>query len=592
MKKLKFFYIRSIKGQLLLSYLLVILFCSLLSYITIYVKFNSVTRSQLTDHVNQIITLAASNVFSQVEYVDTLLFNIQMNSNITSTITSKDIDVFDSINILNDELSRTDILQKKVSEVKLYLIEHPEYPSIYSDSMIVSDEMVKNDIWYQKSLEYGGKTFWSVFHTSGTSGYVQASRLIHDFHTKKPIAVATIKINLISFLNNVNEIQLYNTGDILLLNDTQLVCMFDKPYLDNIKNSTSLVKFLSNRSEKNTIQSYNGQRYILGKSTIRNTEFSIVGIFNLSMLNISSRYMRSIIIITSIISILLSLALMSLLSRSITKPIYKLCTIMKYFEKDTSFRCEVPYTNEIGELYKSFNIMMSTIDNLVTDINTLFQQQKILELKALQAQINPHFLYNTLDSVNWMAQQYGCDDISRIVTSLGRFFRYSLNKGLEFTTLENELNQIKYYIEIQKIRFKDKLIAHFNIDSDILQCQIAKLTLQPLVENCIIHGFDNFEYVGIITISGFKKDGYIYITVSDNGRGGDIDKINILLNKAFNPSEPTKKYGINNVNQRIKLYFGEECGLHYEENERGGIDVTAKLKEGYLKNEHNAFYCR
>ncbi|MBE5040560.1 sensor histidine kinase [Ructibacterium gallinarum] len=582
MKKMKFFYNISIKRQLLLSYLLVILFCTSLSYITIYVKLNSISRSQLMDQVNQIMVLASNNIYAQAEYVDTLLFNIQINSSIISTITNRDIDVFDSVNILNDELSKTDILQKKISEVKLYLIDRPEYPSIYSDSLIVSDEMVKNDVWYQKSIEYGGKTFWSVFHTSGTYGYIQASQLIRDFHTKSPIAVATIKIDLTSFLNSINEIQLHNTGDILLLNNTQLVCMFDKSYLDDIKNSTTLVNFLSDNSTQNTIQSYNGQRYILSKTAIRNTEFSVVGIFNLSILNIIGRYMERTIIIISIISILLSLLLMSLMSHSITKPIYNLCTIMKLFKKDTSFRCEVPYTNEIGKLYSSFNVMMSTMDNLITDVNTLFKQQKILELKALQAQINPHFLYNTLDSVNWMAQQSGCDDISHIVTALGSFFRYSLNKGMELTTIENELNQIQYYIEIQKIRFKDKLIVTFDIDNNILKCQIAKLTLQPLVENCIVHGFDKFEYVGIINITGFRKEGYIYITVSDNGRGGDIDRINKLLNKGFIPNEPIEKYGINNVNQRLRLYFSEECGLYYKENDLGGIDVTAKLKERYF----------
>lgn len=583
MKILGLFHNLSIKSKLLLSYLLVIMFCISLSCTVIYFKFHSIMRTQLEDHVEQVITLTASNLQAQTKYVDTLLFNIQMNSKITSTISDEEINVPNSIDILNEQLSQTDILRKQVSEVKLYIMDRPEYPSIYSDSLIVSDSMIKGDLWYQKTLNDSGETYWSVYHSSGTSGYVQASRLIYDFRTKTPIAVAAVKIDLISFLNNINEIQLHNTGDILLVKDTQFVYMHDKPYLDKIKNSTSLLDFVFDSSKKTVLQTYNGQRYILGKSKIGSSGFSIVGIFNLSMLNISSRDMGLIILMTSIISILISLALMFLLSRSITAPIYNLCSIMKHFEKDTSFRCEVLYQNEIGELYKSFNTMMSTVDNLVADVNALFERQKIWELKALQAQINPHFLYNTLDSVNWMAQQHGCEDISNIVTALGNFFRYSLNKGQEFTTIENELRQISSYIEIQKIRFKDKLITHFDINDDILQCKIAKLTLQPLVENCIVHGFDKFEYVGVITITGYKKDGYIYITVSDNGKGGDIEKMNSLLEKKFNPNEPIEKYGIHNVNQRIKLYFDESCGLHYEENELGGVDVTATLEERYFE---------
>ena len=583
MQKPNFFSNLSIKSKLMLSYLLVIMLCTVLLCTVIYFQFQSVMRTQLTEHVNQVITLTAKNLEQQIKYVDTLLFNIQMNSKITSTVTNKDIDVLNGIDILTEQLDKTDILQKRISEVKLYLTDRPDYPSIYSDSIILSDSMVKGDVWYQNTIKGTGETYWSVYHANGADGYVQASRLIYDFRTKEPIAIAAVKISLISFLNNINEIQLNNTGDIMLVSGGQPIYMYDKPHLNSIKNTVSLLNFLADKDKHTSLEIYGGQRYILGQSQIEGTDFSIMGIFNLSMLNISGRVMGIIIVLTSIACILLSLALMAVLSRSITTPIYKLCSIMKHFEKDVSFRCEVPYQNEIGELYKSFNTMMSTVDNLVKDINDLFERQKVWELKALQAQINPHFLYNTLDSVNWMAQQHGYDDISSIVTALGSFFRYSLNKGQEFTTLENELYQIRSYIEIQKIRFKDKLITEFDIDETILPCRIAKLTLQPLVENCIVHGFENFEYVGVISITGTKRDGYIYLTVSDNGRGGDVDKMNRLLNKEFSPDEPIEKYGIHNVNQRIKLYFGQECGLHYEENEIGGIDVTAKLKERYFE---------
>ncbi len=571
----------SIKRKLILSYLLVIMLCIALFCTVIYYKFQSIMRVQLSEHVDQIITVTAKNLEQQVKYVDTLLFNIQLNPKITQTVTNKNIDVLNSIDILNDQLDKTDILQKRISEVRLYLIDRPEYPSIYSDSLILSDEMAKGDVWYQNTLNNAGKTFWSVYHSTGTTGYVQASRVIYDFRTKKPVAVAAIKISLISFLDDINEIRLKGTGDIFLVSGGQPIYMYDKQSLDDIKNSSAVLSFISDSSKSTSLENIGGTRCIVGKSEIEATDFSILGVFNLSALNINSRDMGIIIILTSIICIILSFTLVSVISRSITAPIYRLCDIMKRFERDVSFRCEVPYNNEIGELYKSFNTMMSTVDNLTKDIMDLFERQKVWELKALQAQINPHFLYNTLDSVNWMARAHGYDDISDIVTALGSFFRYSLNKGEEFTTIENELFQIRSYIEIQKIRFKDKLITKLDIDGSILSCRIAKLTLQPLVENCIVHGFENFEYVGVITITGQKKDGYVYLTVSDNGRGGDVDKMNKLLQKEFSINEPIEKYGIHNVNQRIKLYFGSECGLHYEENDEGGIDVTATLKEMY-----------
>ena len=160
----------------------------------------------------------------------------------------------------------------------------------------------------------------------------------------------------------------------------------------------------------------------------------------------------------------------------------------------------------MGKLGESFNSMLNTIDSLITDVEDLYKKQKIFELKALQAQINPHFLYNTLDSIHWMARAHHAPDISKMVSALGTFFRHSLNKGNEYTTIENELNQISSYVSIQKIRFEDKFDVVYDIDENLLHCTIVKLTIQPLVENSIIHGFDEIEEGGMITIRIYPED--------------------------------------------------------------------------------------
>ena len=152
MQKPNFFSNLSIKSKLLLSYLLVIMLCTVLLCSVIYSQFQSIMRTQLANHVDHVITLTAKNLEQQVKYVDTLLFNIQMNQKITSTITSRDIDVLNSIDILSEQLDKTDILQKRISDVKLYLIDKPDYPSIYSDSIIVSDSLVKSDVWYSSTI--------------------------------------------------------------------------------------------------------------------------------------------------------------------------------------------------------------------------------------------------------------------------------------------------------------------------------------------------------------------------------------------------------------------------------------------------------
>ena len=270
--------------------------------------------------------------------------------------------------------------------------------------------------------------------------------------------------------------------------------------------------------------------------------------------------------------------MLAIVSKTITDPIYRLANTMDNYTGGENIELTIPSNNEIGVLYRSFNRMINTIHNLILDVNTLYEKQKISELKALQAQINPHFLYNTLDSINWMAKKYKANDISLLATSLGNFFRRSLNHGRDFTTIKNELEQIKSYVYIQKVRFKDTFDLYISVDDDILTYSIVKLTLQPLVENCIIHGFEDIDYKGIIEITGYRKENKIILQVIDNGCGTDTEKLNKQVQREFNPQEPIEKYGLHTVNQRIKLYFNQTCGLYFETNEDGGVTATVTIE--------------
>ena len=239
---------------------------------------------------------------------------------------------------------------------------------------------------------------------------------------------------------------------------------------------------------------------------------------------------------------------------------------------------EMLTNDEMGKLCATYNAMLDTIDSLINDVYELYRKQKRFELKALQAQINPHFLYNTLDSINWMARAHHARDISKMVSALGTFFRHSLNKGNEYTTIENEFKQIKSYTDIQKIRYDDKFDISFDIDEELLQCTIIKLCVQPLVENCILHGFEEFEEGGMINIRLYAEGDYIYISVEDNGCGTDTDELNTALAKEIDYNEPIEKYGLSNVNLRIKLYFDETCGLTFTTNEKGGVTALIKIR--------------
>ena len=180
-----------------------------------------------------------------------------------------------------------------------------------------------------------------------------------------------------------------------------------------------------------------------------------------------------------------------------------------------------------------------------------------------------------------LAKKYNASDIQQMIMALSKFFMISLSNGAEIITLEQEVEQTQSYMYIQKIRYADRFTLITDIPEDLLQTSICKLTLQPLVENCINHAFAELDEQGIIELAARREDGDIVITVSDNGPDGivDINELNLQVNKKFDPDEPVEKYGIHNINQRIHLYFGNEYGLSYKKNIPHGLTAEVRIKE-------------
>lgn len=241
--------------------------------------------------------------------------------------------------------------------------------------------------------------------------------------------------------------------------------------------------------------------------------------------------------------------------------------------------------DEIGSLVRSFGNMLAKIKRLIHEVYESKLAQKKYEMTALQAQINPHFLYNSLSLINWKAIEAGQQDISKLTLALSTFYRTSLNRGSNILTIEKELENMKSYLEIQKFMHEDEFDVIMDIDDDILQYNTLNLMLQPLVENAIEHGVSLKEDGrGYIKIIGRKDEskGQIYLIVEDNGIGIEPELLESIL------EFKTRGYGVRNVNQRIKLYYGEEYSLRIESTVGEGTKCTVCIpmtKEN--KNEKN-----
>lgn len=283
------------------------------------------------------------------------------------------------------------------------------------------------------------------------------------------------------------------------------------------------------------------------------------------------------IVIFWIILLILAIILSYFLSSSLVKPLEELKSNMKEVEKGNMVL--LPLNNENDDFYHfktSYNNMLEKISNLIDTIYKEQSSKRKAELLALQSQINPHFLYNTLDTLKWIALDYDAFEISDIVSSLSSFFRISLSDGNEIITLFDEFEHSKNYLEIQKIRYSDILNYDINLDSSLKDAKTLKIIVQPLIENSLYHGIKNSTRNGIININGFLEDNFVVITVEDNGIGIPVDKL-IEIKSNLENNIQSEHYGLYNINERLKLKYGSLASIIIESTYTEGTLITIKF---------------
>ncbi len=324
------------------------------------------------------------------------------------------------------------------------------------------------------------------------------------------------------------------------------------------------------------------EQRLLAFMNIEGTEWKIIAEGSLHQLvNEEMGHFRLLFIIVMTCAILLLSIFSILMAIDIIKPINRLVhSIKKVEEENVHHEVIVDREDELGYLSKCFNEMSKEIDNLLNRVYKEELTRREAELKALQAQINPHFLFNTLESINWMAQLNNVPEIRDMVTSLGALIEASIGKGSPMVPLSKELKYIDSYLLIMKNRYGERLSYESNIDTSLLGQEVPKLILQPLVENAIYHGIDKMRKGGTIKLTICKKEQDIYIEIMDNGKGMLPEEVSDL-NQKFKEDcddyilgDNRKSIGLANVNGRVKLFFGMKYGLQVESE----YEVYTKMK--------------
>lgn len=412
-------------------------------------------------------------------------------------------------------------------------------------------------------------------------------------HGDMIIGSLIIRTNERFFSNIYRNIDIGSGSDIFVMDNKGIVVSSRNPKIpvaEAYRDKKFIEEVKRHYNQGNTVFDYNidGNDCLVAFSHLEKADWFVISTIPYSYINSESKKTSLNIFVLAIVFFVLAVFLSNIYYTHVTSPLTKLVSVMNEVRKgDLSITMEEVGTDEISEVIKHFNIMLNDINRLLQDIKVKEKQKRKAELKALQAQINPHFLSNTLNTIKWLANVQKAENIESIITSLIQLLHSSMGKGGDYVSVREEIEYIKHYINIQEYRYFNKFKVLFEIEDCVMDCMIPKFLLQPVIENALIHGIEPMEGQGVIVVKAFAYEDTMKITITDNGVGIPEDKLDILNQK---PKTGSRSYfsgmGIRNVHERIVMNYGEPYGLQIQSvpnlyttveitlpiNKTGGVD--------------------
>ena len=478
-------------------------------------------------------------------------------------------------------LSRADISSIMIFGKKKMLLNR----SMYTYQKVALDYS-KLD-WYAKAVAkpqdaiITGPNRHSFFDTDDE--VISLSREVQSYENGTFRGVILINLNMNKITEICNSFQEKQENFICIINDKgELVYEQqngkERFAFDEKENRQKLNTALGKMKDSCFRLNYRGEKYLVTRTDMKTTGWTLVSMVPYKSVMAETMAISGVMILAVVITLIVTLLLLNRILTGVVKPLKKLEKYMVQVNPDNmDQRMEILTDDEIGHLSMKFNQMMDRIRNLKEQVIEEQEDKRKYELQALQAQINPHFLYNTLDSIIWMAETND-SNIVAMTEALAKLFRISLNKGNEEISLERELEHVKNYLIIQSMRYADKFTYEILVEPGVERCRTIKLILQPIVENCIYHGIKKKRGTGKITIRAYRREQDLIIEVSDDGCGMPEEICRKILSDEIESENISGSgIGVKNVNERIQLRFGKKYGLSYSSEEGVGTTVTYVL---------------
>jgi two-component system sensor histidine kinase YesM len=453
----------------------------------------------------------------------------------------------------------------------------PLFQESSDDSSGANDfEKIKETFVYRKSLELKGASYWFPFKGENSmliqdnrNEKLGMSRIIRDTVSGRTLGFIFVGINEQTIRNNYLK-NLYDDdyGIVILDEQGQPILTAGKVFYEPDSSQFDFMYAQKGLAASSKVVHVNKEDLLLSYSAANENGWRILYAVPLGLLTKELNSIKLFVLVLILACLLLSIPFMMILSFFLTAPIKTLLASMKRFENGRfDERVDIKYKDEIGELSRGYNSMVSNIRSLVDDVYLLQIKEKEAELKALQSQINPHFLYNMLDTIFWEAEAAGQSKISDMVVALSRLFRLSLNRGKSYTSVAKEKELIELYLSLQKMRFQDLLTYEIDMDEALDSYIMLKLSLQPFIENALVHGIEKMRGGGYVRVSGIRKGDLLHFTIEDNGPGMSEELLGQILElpneSDIYTAKDTGGYAIQNVNARLKHYYKEGYQLNY-----------------------------
>lgn len=584
------FHFKSIRNSMLFSFTLVVVL-ALLIFLLFSLNYTEETvLDNSKDYTKQLVEQVNSNIDSYISYMESISQMVTDHS--------------DVVDYLFGDGSTGESLKLRLLEQFKTVLDTRE--DIYNIAVIADNgKMVLNrgvatlnpsgDIpnkpWYLNTIKANGAAVVSGSHVQNAfkdkyQWVVTLSKGLINPATNKIEGIFFIDLNYSAIKSLCEKIELGNKGYMFILDkDGSIIYHPQQQLLNSGLKVEAIDRVLAQENGSFITDEGNGSKLYTVR-TSRETGWTIAGVSYIGELIKNKDEMQIFYLVIASGLFALAMILAVVLSKEITKPIKDLKDSMKEVERGNFQNAAFVSKgeNEVASLGKSFNIMTGKIQNLMEENVREQKEKRKSELKVLQSQINPHFLYNTLDSIIWMSEGGKNREVVQMTSSLAKLLRQSISNEDEIVTIAKELGYTREYLTIQKMRYRDQLEFEIDVPARIQRKSIVKLVIQPIVENAIYHGIKYKETKGMIYITGEMTKEKIILCIRDNGVGMEQEVLDhVLENKR--PDEVSNKVGVYNVHNRLQLYYGKEYGLAYESTPGIGTSVYVTIPNDEMEED-------